>query len=128
MIKIRTAGIIHSDWLRQDVLVFDDHAKAVAELGKTGIESDRVPCGSAGAGWAEHEDGSGLFWMILPDGCNTPAPVVHECVHVADYLCEHAGIPINADCVEVRCYLTEWLFDEVMKVLAPKAKKERRKK
>ncbi|WP_306150737.1 hypothetical protein [Roseovarius sp. MMSF_3281] len=104
--------IIYSDWLRQSVFVFTDFDRACEELSRLGSPS--IVMGEAGAGYSDHPDGSAVFWMVFKTDNPRIATVVHEAVHVADYLCEFTGIPITPDNVEVRCYLTEWLVSEVL--------------
>jgi hypothetical protein len=55
-----------------------------------------------------------IFWVYLPKDVRA-GTVVHECIHVVDYLCEAVGIPVSIKCSEVRTYMTEWLFEEIMK-------------
>lgn len=107
--------IIYSEWLRQSVLIFTNFDEAKAELQRFGAKCD---CGTGGAGYAEHPEGDGLFWMIFRERKPGIPVIVHEAVHVVDYLLEFAGIPIEADNAEVRCYMTEWLVEELIKRFA----------
>lgn len=105
--------IIRLDWLGQAVLVFNNLDEAKSEIGRLGGE---VTCCVAGAGYAENKiDGAGLFWMVFPGGEPSVGTMVHEAIHVVDYLCDYAGIPISEEASEVRCYLTTWLVEVLMK-------------
>ena len=107
-IELDCDHLISVDWLKQHVAVYHDAAALEADL-------DRKPGSVAGAaGWLQHEDGQCIFWMFLPKSAR-PGTIVHECIHAVDYLCESAGIPISVKCGEVRTYMTQWLFEEVMK-------------
>lgn len=104
--------IIFVEWLRQSVLVFNDLAAARTELEPFGGSPE---AGAGGAGYAVNEDGgSAVFWMVFPGGRPGIGTLVHEAIHIVDYLCEFAGIPITSEAAEVRCYMVEWLTARLM--------------
>ena len=112
--------LIWVDWLRQTVLVFNDLEESRSELERFGGNPDAA---LGGAGYATNDiDGSGLFWMVFPGGNPSIITIVHECIHVVDYLLEFAGIPIDAENSEVRCYMTEWLVGQIMQKYEMKVK------
>ena len=111
--------IIHVDWLKQAVLVFNDLAEAQEELGRlgasaaSGVALAGINAGTGGgAGYATNQiDGSGLFWVIFPGGNPKIGTIVHEVTHAVDYLCEFTGIPVTVEAAEVRCYLVGWMTE-----------------
>lgn len=104
--------LIRVDWLKQCILVFNDLDEASRELGALGATAT---AGIGGAGYATNEiDGSGLFWMIFPGGKPSVLTIVHEAIHVVDFLCEFVGIPVATYAGEVRAYMVEWLTGELL--------------
>lgn len=43
--------------------------------------------------------------------------VVHECVHIANYIFRHNGMYGSIDDDECQAYLTSWIFKEIHKML-----------
>ena len=112
---IDCAFVVYCEWFRQSFVVFTDIERARAELAAYGAT---VEAGLGGAGYADHPDGSAIFWIVF----KTPEPnagtIVHECIHAVDYLFEFVGAPVSVENSECRCYLTEWLFGKVADGLA----------
>lgn len=64
---------------------------------------------------SQHQDDSGVSWhsMHLPEDAGI-GTVVHECSHIVDYLMDAHGVPISIDNTEIRAYMLEALFMDVM--------------
>jgi hypothetical protein len=107
-IQIKCAHLIEVDWLKQKIAVF----KSIKQARRVVDVSDDC-AGAAGiAGYAKRDDGQVIFYMILPKKPKLDT-IVHESIHVVDYLLECVGIPITVQCGEVRTYMTEWLVSEL---------------
>lgn len=47
----------------------------------------------------------------------TPAQIAHECVHIANWVCERCGILLEYRNDEALAYLVEYLFEEISKIV-----------
>ncbi|MGR3495237.1 hypothetical protein [Citreimonas sp.] len=61
-------------------------------------------------------DPEGVDWhvMLICDGAPEKT-IVHECVHVADWIMDSAGVPCNAENTEIRAYLVAHIYQQVSK-------------
>ena len=111
-VQIRCKAMILVPWLRQHVVVFKSLKQLLREVPDVAL----TPCGGA-AGYAEHKARTGqlLFWVMLPERVDL-ITIVHEAVHVVDYLLEAVGIPVTVANAEVRTYMTGWLVGELCAV------------
>lgn len=99
--------LLRIDWLKQTIAIYLSldalHEDVATEIDKG------VP---AAAGFAARDDGQALFWMYF-DKKPRLNSIVHEAVHIVDFVLERVGIPISVEVTEVRAYLTEWLVSEL---------------
>lgn len=111
--------IIYVEWLRQSVMVYDSAKDAEKDLALVDV---KPYCASGGAGYAVGSDtGALIFWVILNERKPSIGLVVHEAIHCVDYLLEAVGIPVDVKTAEVRCYMVEWLTNEIIKRMRIKA-------
>lgn len=47
----------------------------------------------------------------------TPGIIAHESIHIANMILDDIHHDVNATNDEVQCYLTQWVVDEVVKLL-----------
>ncbi len=47
----------------------------------------------------------------------TPAQIAHECVHIANWVCERCGVLLEYRNDEALAYLVEYLFEEISKIV-----------
>ena len=111
-IPITFAHMIDVNWLGQKVAIFKSVKQARKQIASISIS----PSCPGAAGYATHDNGQTIFWMILSEKNPKLATVAHEAAHVADFLCESAGIPVTVECGEVRAYLIGWLVGEVCRL------------
>ena len=64
------------------------------------------------AGLSDFDNGNGI--MIISETENDGV-IVHEAVHTAWHILDHAGVIICIDNHESLAYLTEWLYDTYIK-------------
>ena len=57
--------------------------------------------------WSKHKDKS----------IESLSTLVHECVHAANMILDHKGIPMSLENDESQAYLVEWIFENCLKVL-----------
>lgn len=103
-------GIIPLDVFNLEVAVFADDAARCAALREEGCD---VPEYDQAALASSHLDAAGdgsprLSMVIKPVA--TKATWAHECVHIADFVMHHLGIPMGVENTEIRGYLTGHLF------------------
>lgn len=52
-------------------------------------------------------------WVIvLPENVKLPV-VVHECVHLTNFVFNHVRIKLDSENDENQAYLTEWFFEQI---------------
>jgi hypothetical protein len=56
-----------------------------------------------------------IYLAVRPDV--TLKILVHECVHVVNYIFADCGQKLDVNNDEVQCYLTEFIFDQAYKIL-----------
>ena len=90
--------------------VFGDDQHRIAVLEAHGVET---PPASAAAFATAHMDvgvdGKAWFGLVIKPEA-TRATWAHECVHIADFVMDHIGIPTGVKNTEVRAYLVGHLF------------------
>jgi hypothetical protein len=57
--------------------------------------------------WSKHKDRS----------IESLSTLVHECVHAANMILDHKGIPMSLENDESQAYLVEWLFENCLRAL-----------
>lgn len=101
---------IDIDVFGTQVAVFRTEDQRIAALKENGLEPIRTTEAShASAHMDESADGRAWFSMVIKDQA-TKATWAHECVHMADFVMDHLGIPTDASNTEVRAYLVGHLF------------------
>lgn len=68
---------------------------------------------SAAALRENRKDGSKTFVLFFPGGDPKIRTAVHEAIHTVDDILDHLDIPISAENVEVRCYLTDYIVSRL---------------
>lgn len=106
--------IIHLATFDIQVGLFTSEAKLLANLKKNGVTADAWS-GSPANGFARvDEDADGVpFFSIVVGKRSSPALWAHECVHMADFIMDHLGIPTDVSNTEIRAILTQRLFEAV---------------
>lgn len=73
------------------------------------------------AGMADHQvrekSPHALFLMYLPEGFSM-STLFHESLHMAHYIMEYAGSPIDLESTETQAYLMEYIAESALKKLA----------
>lgn len=111
------AGVLDVGTFNVQVGVFQsvkNCVKYLRNLGCDPVHDTRACYGQAR--WDEDKDGV-LWWSIVIEDDATTATVVHECVHMADFIMDKLGIPTGVKNTEVRAYLTADIFRGVMQIL-----------
>lgn len=114
------AAVIDLDVFNLQVGVFRTDADRVQVLTDLGVEAVMADA----AAWATAHmdtgpDGHGWFSMVIKDEA-TSATCAHECVHIADFVMDHLGIPTGAENTEVRAYLVGHLFSCLQEIMERK--------
>lgn len=60
------------------------------------------------------QGGSAAFIIMIKSLGLNYRTLVHECVHMAQYILDYKGIPTDVDNTEVVAYLTDYLFKECL--------------
>ena len=107
----RMAAYIPIDVYSLGVAVFRNEKRRAAVLRDQGCDdiADGNPAALASAYRDYANDGTVRLSMVLKRG-TTRATWAHECVHIADFVMDHVGIPLGIDNTEVRAYLVGHLF------------------
>lgn len=61
--------------------------------------------------------------MVLPTTYNL-AVIVHEVVHIVNFIFKSCGVKLDIDNDEPQAYLTSWLFNEISELLILQSKKQ----
>lgn len=107
---------IHVDVFNLAIAVFRSDKARVKHLIKNGFNAtahDNRAIASA------HVDTTSnrfcLSFVIKKDA--SKSVWVHECSHMADFICDILGVPISLKNTEIRAYLIQHLFSELEKAL-----------
>lgn len=61
--------------------------------------------------------GNSEYYAVFRNGKIDIQTVVHECVHIANYIFRHNGMDGSINDDECQAYLTSWIFKEIHKML-----------
>jgi hypothetical protein len=108
--ELRAALVIDLDVFDVQVAVYTDAAQRRDSLEAVGVKADEYPAGS----WATAhkdigQDGVAWFSMVIKPEASR-ATWAHECVHIADFVMDHLGMPTGVKNTEVRGYIVGHLF------------------
>lgn len=105
--------IIDVDLFNLQVGVFRTFRQRSAAMAEVGIVVPDLPehhaFASAHMDHSDDDDGLAWFSMVITRRANM-STWAHECVHVADFIMDHLGIPTGAENTEIRGYLVGHLF------------------
>lgn len=111
-------GVIHLDVFHTQVGVFKrdkDRIKFLRKRGLTEILEGGESCFASA-----HKDigpsGQAWFSMVIKPEANTSSHA-HECVHIADFLMDHMGVPTDVTNTEIRAYLVGKLFGDLQDLM-----------
>ena len=111
-------GIIPLDIFNLDVAVFKSEPDRLAQQRAQGC-NDLTEHSSAALSSA-HRDftdaGNVRFAMVIKPEANK-ATWAHECVHIADFVIDHLGLPTAVEATEIRAYMVGHLFSHLQKIM-----------
>ncbi len=113
--KKNTHLIISLAPFNHDLAVFRSDKVRRKTVRKEGVKDLCEPMVGAAMACVRREftkNGGMRLSMVLPEGVANSI-IAHECVHVADYLMDHVGIPMGVECTEVRAYLVGYMISEI---------------
>lgn len=59
-----------------------------------------------------------IIWSKFKDrSIESLSTLVHECVHAANMILDHKGIPMSLENDESQAYLVEWIFENCLRAL-----------
>jgi hypothetical protein len=110
--------MFHSDIYRENFLFLPAYTqkqvnnalkklKATELIDISGCDGQTVFCADFVVIWSKHKDKS----------VESLSTLVHECVHAANMVLDHKGIPMNLENDESQAYLVEWLFENCLRAL-----------
>lgn len=103
-------GVIRLDIFNLDVAVFERDEDRVAVLRAQGCEACAGnPAALSSAHQNFTEGGQIRLSMVIKPGVSK-AIWAHECVHIADFVMDYLGMPMDVDNTEVRAYMVGHLF------------------
>lgn len=108
--KTGATFVIPVDIFNLQVGVFRTDEQRVDAMRDLGVSAE--PAAGAALATAHLDldpEGQAWFGMVIKADA-TRATWAHECVHIADWIMEHHGIPTEAMNTEVRAYLVGHLF------------------
>lgn len=66
--------------------------------------------------WVTDPSGEDWFGIMVQNDAGEPTKV-HECVHLADFIMDSAGVPTGVENTEVRAYLTAHIYEGLCDIL-----------
>lgn len=75
-----------------------------------GSEPEGMDDANAAAFQLRSDQGEMFFGAVIPKGVSLGC-VAHECVHLADFIMLHLGIPTDAENTEVRAHMVHMMVD-----------------
>jgi hypothetical protein len=113
----RLVGVCRIGVFNIQIGVFRSLADCAGHLARVGCRIEAESKHSIGmARWDECENGTTWWSLIITDEA-TDATIVHECVHMADFIMERVGIPTGVENTEIRALLTAEVYLEACRVL-----------
>lgn len=113
-------GLIHIDIFKYTVAVYLSDEDRIEGLKEFNV-SNPIPLDTPyfGAVTCDMADDEILVLSILfsPEGQDTISTWVHEAVHITDIMLDHLGFPGSVDNTEIRAYLTQYVFEEISRIL-----------
>ncbi len=112
--------VINCDWLKTEIALFIDPAECIEKLNETPDFIKEHT--NALAGSSNGADGASppLFFIyigVIDDSATFAGVIVHEVVHLVDFLLDYKGIETRCVNTETKAYMCEWLFNEVMNLI-----------
>lgn len=102
--------VINVDVFNVQVGVFRTDKQRCDTMRSIGMEPAAVPSAAFSTAHVDvDDDGQAWFGMVIKEGASF-ATWAHECVHIADWIMDHVGVPTDAANTEVRAYLVGHLF------------------
>lgn len=116
-LEVGQVGVISLDIFNLDVAVFCCEEDRFNILTEEGCDPDPHPEAAIASSHVDTtEKGDPRISMVIKHHASR-AVWVHECSHIADFVCDVLGIPLSMDTTEVRAYLTQYLFAELEDLL-----------
>ena len=115
----RKSSNVYIDMLKVSVLIVSSKKQYTFLIKNNNIGGNILPWESSnGITYQWCIDGADYFVIVLQQ--TTLRTIVHECVHMAQYILDNKGIGTGIDNTETLAYLVDYLFSEVVKVLGIK--------
>jgi hypothetical protein len=121
----RMKGIISLDIFNLDVAVFDNEDDRIAVLTDQGCHdltrNDEAALASA---HLDHTDSGSLRLAMVIKPHARKSTWAHECVHIADFVMNHHGVPTGVENTEIRAYMVGHLFSGLQDIFSKKGKRK----
>jgi len=113
-------GIISLDIFNLEVAVFDNEDERLERLAEEGCEdlTRHAVAAIASAHLDATAEGSPRLSMVIKPHA-TKATWAHECVHIADFVMDHLGLPSGVENTEIRAYMVGHLFSGLEDMMEP---------
>lgn len=113
----RILGVVFVDVFNIQIGVFRSQKKCRKYLADLGCVIDPVTGAHHGIARVDEGNGGEEWFSLIITKSARDGTLVHECVHMADFIMESLGIPTGVENTEIRAYLTQHIFCEAGVIL-----------
>jgi len=114
-VEVNCKACILQDLYKVDIVIWTKWKQAAAEIGRLGHGTESLDGAyEAFAGKIPNfAGGQTPVFVLLLNGPIRAKVLAHECVHLANFILDHAGVAADHANDEPMAYLVEWLMGEI---------------